>query len=94
MSEPLYKTPILAVDFKWDDGGYESSNLENLSSTEHLIKDVGAIITEEDIININYIIKDVISKNITKKIIDKHIFNFKKSGKVATQQILSIFNNI
>lgn len=90
----LYKIPILTVEFKWSDGGYESSNIEKPSSTEHLLKDVGITISEKEIVNINEIVKDVFNKKITNEIIDKHIFNFQKAGKVASKQILSIFKDI
>ena len=79
------------------DNGTEEWDIKEINITETNKKNHTSddrLITEEDIININYIIKDVISKNITKKSIDKHMFNFKKAGKVATQQILSIFNSI
>jgi len=90
----LHKIPIIAVDFKWDDGGYESSNIRNLSSTKFLLEDVGRIILEEEITDINNIIKKVSGVKITKEIINKHIFNFQKAGKVAAKNILSILNEI
>tara|TARA_B110000240_G_scaffold168075_1_gene190269 strand:- start:2267 stop:3472 length:1206 start_codon:yes stop_codon:yes gene_type:complete len=90
----LHKIPIIAVDFKWDDGGYESSNIVSSASTKYLLEDFGRTISIEEIIDINNIIKKLSEVNITSEIIDKHIFNFQKAGKVASEQILSILKNI
>jgi hypothetical protein len=90
----LHKIPIIAVNFKYDDGGYESSNIENLESTKYLLEDFGEIISEEEISDINTIIKKVSKFKITKEIIDKHIFNFQIAGKVAADQIITIYKNI
>ena len=90
----ILKIPIIAVDFNWDDGGYESSNIENPPSTNYILDDLGRIISKEEIIDINNIIKKLSEVTITSEIIDKHIFNFQKAGKVAAEQILSIFKKI
>jgi len=90
----LYKIPIIAVDFQWDDGGYESSNILNAASTKYLLDDFGRTISVEEITNINNIIKNLKAVNLTSEIIDKHIFNFQRAGKVASKQILSIFKKI
>lgn len=90
----LYKIPVVAVDFEWDDGGYESSSLDVSASTNYLLKDYGKLITEEELKHINQFIKEVLNVEITKDIVDKHIFNFKNSGKLASEQILSIFNKL
>ncbi|MDB4612145.1 hypothetical protein OAH47_02480 [Flavobacteriaceae bacterium] len=90
----LHKIPIIAVNFKYDDGGYESSNIENPPSTKYLLEDCGEIISEDEISDINTIIKKVTKFKITKEIIDKHIFNFHIAGKVAAKQILTIYKNI
>ena len=90
----LHKIPIIAVDFKWDDGGYESSNIENPASTNYILEDFGRTISKEEINDINNIIKKLSEVNITSEIIDKHIFNFQKAGKAASEQILSILKNI
>ena len=90
----LHKTPIIAINFKYDDGGYESSNIENPPSTKFLLEDCGEVISEDEISDINTIIKKVTKFKITKEIIDKHIFNFQIAGKVAAKQILTIYKNI
>ena len=90
----LHKIPIIAVEHNWDDGGYESSNLNSPPSTKYLLEEVGTTINREDISNINKIINKVSSVTITKEIIDKHIFNFQRAGKVAATNLLSIFNEI
>lgn len=90
----LHKIPIIAVNFKYDDGGYESSNIENPESTQYLLEDFGKIISEEEIIEINAIIKKMSRFKITKEIIDKNIFNFQTTGKIAAKQIITILKNI
>ncbi len=90
----IYKKSIIAIDFKWDDGGYESSDLENKASTNYLLEDIGKVIYPNDYKNINSIIKEIKRKEITEDVINKHIFNFRKAGKVSTEQIISIFNKI
>lgn len=90
----LQKIPIIAVDFDWDDGGYESSDLENPPSTKYLLEDFGSTISEKEIYNINKIIEKVSNVKMTEEIIDKHIFNFQNAGKAAAEQILSIFKEL
>ncbi|WP_170106670.1 CDP-glycerol glycerophosphotransferase family protein [Christiangramia gaetbulicola] len=90
----LQKIPIIAVDFEWDDGGYESSDLENPPSTKYLLEDFGRTITENEIYNIHNIIGEVSNVKMTEEIIDKHIFNFQNAGSVAAKQILSIFKGL
>ena len=88
----IYKIPILAVDFNDDNVGYELSNLESNPSTKFLIQDFGMLISQKDILKIDrYLsLKIKISENDFKN----HIFNFKNSGKVASDQILSLLNNL
>ena len=90
----LHKIPIIAVYFKYDDGGYESSNIEKPESTKYLLDVIGRTISEQEIADINSIIKKVSEVKITKEIIDKHIFNFQVAGKVAAEQVISIYKNI
>ena len=90
----LQKIPIIAVEFEWDDGGYESSDIEAPPSTKYLLEDFGRTISETEIPKIHVIVEKVFNQKITPDIIDKHIFNFQHAGKVAAQQILSIFKEI
>jgi hypothetical protein len=90
----LQKTPIIAIEFDWDDGGYESSDIENPPSTKYLLKDFGRTIAGNEIKEINKIVEEVSNVKITKEIINKHIFNFQNAGKIAAKHILSIFKEI
>lgn len=90
----LYKIPVIAVNFEWDDGGYESSSLNVSASSNYLLKDYGKLIMEDELNRIDKIIEEALNVEITKEIMDKHIFNFKNSSKFASNQIISIFNNI
>ena len=85
---------VRVVDFEWDDGGYESSSLNVSASSNYLLKDYGKLIMEDELYRIDKVIEEALNVEITKEIIDKHIFNFKSSAKVASNQIVSIFNNI
>lgn len=86
------KKPVIAIDFKWDDGGYESSDISHPSSTTHLVSEVGKFIKTEEINNISAIAKSVMKIKISDEMIDKHIFNFKNATSVATTQIVQLFN--
>ncbi len=90
----LHKKPVIAVDFSWENGGYESSNIKNEPCTKLLLKEAGKIITADDISNINSIIRDLKQISITEKVIDNHIINFGKAGPVAANQILNIYNKL
>lgn len=90
----VYKKPIVAIKFDWVDNGYEASDLFNNDAAIDLIKDVGAVVNFNEVKDISDIVNDTSLKNITQETIDKYIYNFQNAGKVAAEQILSIFNNI
>ena len=90
----VYKKPVVAIRFDWEDGGYESSSLLKETVAVDLLKDVGDVVNVKDVKDISAIVEESSSKTITKEIIDKHIFNFQEAGKVAAKQILSILKNI
>tara|TARA_Y100001958_G_scaffold15464_1_gene9475 strand:+ start:4510 stop:5697 length:1188 start_codon:yes stop_codon:yes gene_type:complete len=90
----LNNLPVLAIDFSWDDGGYESSSLNSKSSSSYLINDFGKILKEEDLESIVEIIEKSKSFIINEKTINKHVFNFKNSGYIASNQIMKIYNSI
>lgn len=86
------KKPVIAFDFLWDDGGYESSDIDNPTSTTYLLKEAGQLVDIDNITDIDTIVKRVIDIKIDDKVIDKHIFNFQKATQVACSQILDLFN--
>lgn len=90
----LYKKPVIAINFDWRDGGYESSTLKTKNSAIKLINDVGKIINVDEIKDIKKILVNVSQKKITNKIISNHIFNFKNSGELAAQKIIMINNRL
>jgi hypothetical protein len=90
----LYMIPIIAVEFRWNNGGYESPDIDEPASTKYLLDDIGKIISEAEIGDINSVIEEVSEVKISKKIIDKHVFNYQKSGQVAAEQIISLFKGI
>ena len=90
----IHKKPVIAVDFSWGNGGYESSNIKNEPCTKFLLKEAGKTINADDISNINSIIRDLKPISITEKVRDNHIINFGKAGPVAASQILNIYNKL
>jgi hypothetical protein len=89
-----HNKPVLGINFKWNDGGYESSSLEHENSALQFLKDIGEVLHISEVHNLAKIVKRISANKISKNIIDKHIFNFKKSGKIAAQQISLINNNL
>lgn len=90
----VYRKPIVAIKFNWNDGGYESSSLIKETAAIDLLKDVGEVVNSEDVKDISSIVEKAASKMITENIIDKHIFNFKHAGKLAADQIISIHKSL
>ena len=86
-----YKKPVVAINFDWADGGYESSDLDSDTAAINLLKDIGEIVSVKDMEYISEIINNNSQKIISEEIISKHIFNFQNSGKIAAEQITSIF---
>lgn len=86
-----FKKPVVAINFEWADGGYESSDLVSDTAAINLLKDIGEVINVKDVKYISETINKNTHKVINEEIINKHIFNFQNSGKIATEQILSIF---
>ena len=89
-----YKKPVVAINFEWADGGYEASDLNSETAAIALLKDVGEIVNVQDMKSISETISKNTDKVISKEIIRKHIFNFQNSGKIAAEQIVSIFKVI
>jgi len=87
-----YKKPVVAIQSDWKNGGYESSNIPGPTTAIKLLKEVGAIVPAEKIGDIASIVDIVSSKKVTEEIINRHIFNFQKTGPVAAQQILQLLN--
>lgn len=90
----LHKKPVIAIEFEWNDGGYESSNIENVPCTKFLLKDVGETISFDEVPNINSIVSDLKQISISKEVIENHIMNFRKSGPVAAKQILTLYSEL
>jgi len=90
----VYKKPVVAIKFDWADGGYEASDLISDTAAIDLLKDVGDVVNVVEVKDISETVVKSSAKIITQEIIGKHIFNFQKAGKVAAEQILSIFKTI
>ena len=68
---------------------------QDVTSTSNDRRSPGELIDDKNIQQrLNSIIKKVSEVKITKEIIDKHIFNFQVAGKVAAEQVISIYKNI
>ncbi|GAB5552438.1 MAG: CDP-glycerol glycerophosphotransferase family protein [Saprospiraceae bacterium] len=90
----VYKKSVVAIAFDWKDGGYESRSLVNPTAAVDLLEDVGHLVHAEEVENISAIVEESLSKVVSQEIIDKHIFNFQQAGKVAAEQIISIYKNL
>lgn len=90
----LQKKPVIAVDFDWKDGGYESSNLDNITCTDLFLKKVGKVISAKDIPHLDTIIDDLEEFEMPQALMDEHIVNFRKAGPVAAKQILEIYESV
>jgi hypothetical protein len=90
----LYKIPVIGIQFDWPDGGYEASDLTNETAAQSLLDDIGAILNVQNIRGISNIINTLSQKSITPELINKHIFNFMSSGKIAADQIVSIYKKL
>ncbi|MDA3854035.1 MAG: CDP-glycerol glycerophosphotransferase family protein [Bacteroidales bacterium] len=88
------KKPVISIDFKWYDGGYESSDLNEVTSTSLLLEEIGQFVKPEEIININAIVKRVLTTTISDEVIDQHLFNFQKATPIACMQILELFDQL
>ena len=86
----VYKKPVVAIDFDWADGGYESSDLIKDPDAVDLLKDIGDVVHAQDVTNISKTVDDAASKTITREVIDRHVINFQNAGKTAADHILSI----
>lgn len=89
-----YKKPVVAISFDWKNGGYESSDLIKQTASIDLLQDIGAVVDAQSVEKISQTVDLVAGNKITQQIIDKHIFNFRSSGKVAAEQILSLSKTI
>jgi len=89
-----FNIPVIAVDFNWYDGSYESSDLETISSTKLLINEYGKVISAEEDFKVDEVVMSINNKNFSYENIDKYIFNYKKASRIACNQILELFNNI
>jgi hypothetical protein len=90
----LYKIPVIGFEFDWADGGYEASDLLTDTAARLLINDIGIILNVQNIEEISDNINSLFDREITQEIINKHIFNFRNSSKVAADQLMSIYNSL
>jgi hypothetical protein len=87
----VYRKPIIGIEYDWANGGYEASDLSYRTAAIDLLEDVGAIVDIGKIKDISDIVTAASQKNITKEIIDKHIYNYQNAGITAAEQILSLY---
>lgn len=90
----LYKIPVMGFEFEWENGGYEASDLLMDTAARLLINDIGVILNVQSIEHIPKNINNLFDSVITQTVIDKHIFNFRNSSKLASDQLQSLYNSI
>ena len=91
----LYKKPVVCIErpvvfFNMEGEDLEQSNCWELKIRENF----GKIIQEEDISQIDQVVKSLIGKNISEDVLEKSIYNFGKAGEVAGKQIMEIYNQL
>ena len=86
----IFQKPVIAITREDVMYGYELKDLSTKNAASILAEEAGALVPIEEIEDIEKIVKRVKNKNIEKAIIDAHIFNYGKAGKIAAGQIIEI----
>ena len=86
-----HEKPVVAVAFDWRDGGYEASDLPRDTAAVAFLDEAGAIIRAADVGQVADAVEVASRKRVTPEVVDRHIFNFRRAGKPAAEQIVSIY---
>ena len=96
----IYEKPILAlVQGRVETMGYESADLNAPDAAFTLLDDVGAVLSidhwdnQKDCEEMGRILPQVLRKQVSRAIIDKHVFHFDCAGRVAAEQILELYRD-
>ena len=88
----VYQKPVLALFHdQVEIMGYEASDVEAPDSVFELLEDVGAYLPLEQLSCLGELLPQVMQKQLSRELIDKHIFHFDNAGRVAAQQIMGLF---
>lgn len=90
----IFKKKVIAVKFDWKDGGYESSDLETISCSEELVKELGQLITPKDFVHIAQLLKEQESVPDHTSIVEKYVYNFRQAAPVAADQIVQLHQKL
>ncbi len=88
----VHKKPVIAINKNDKPKCYEAYSIKNRQSLLDLLEDIGKVITMDEIEKIPEMLTEVLNTEINEKIIAEHIFNFRNSGEIATEQILGIYS--
>ena len=88
----LYQKPVLAlVQERVETMGYESADIDAPDAAFALLDDVGAVLSlDKDSAELGRVLPDVLCKEVSREIVDKHVFHFDCAGRIATEQIVQI----
>ena len=84
------KKPVIAIDFEWDQGGYESHQLSSDISSLELLKFCGKVIRKSEINSIASEVKSLINLKQRNVEVSNFVFNFSCAGKVAAKQLIDL----
>lgn len=82
--------PVIAIDFEWDQGGYESYQLSSEISSLELLKFYGKVIRKSEISSIASEVKSLTDLNQRNVETSNFVFNFSCAGKVAAKQLIDL----
>ena len=96
----IYEKPVLAlIQDRVETMGYESVDLNAPDAAFALLEDVGAVLSidhwdnQKDSEELARILPQVLCKQVSQAIIDKHVFHFDCAGRVAAEQILELYRD-
>ncbi len=88
----FYQKPVLGLyQDRVETMGYESSDIEAPDSVFELLEDVGAALHVEQLAQLPQLLPQLLAKQISGQVLDKHIFHIENAGQVAAQQILGLY---
>ncbi|WGK70281.1 CDP-glycerol glycerophosphotransferase family protein [Candidatus Haliotispira prima] len=88
----IHQKPVLALyPDQTKSAGYEAGDLQTPSSTFALLEEVGASLPIADIDQLDWLLPQVVQKQVSRRTIDKYVFHFENAGSVAARQILELY---
>jgi len=89
-----YRKPVVAINFKWKNGGYEAISLQRETAALDLVRDLGIVVDPSDCEKIVDAVKVASAKVAADDVLGKYIYNFGQAGNVAAEHIVLIYQSI